>query len=58
MNLIKWYKDTKSLKRIGYAFTDIVEGKPVYYYMDRHGEIWMKSSKWALFKVKSNARSS
>lgn len=54
MKLIQWYKRTKSLTKIGYAFTDIVIGKPVYYYKDCNGEIWMKHSKWALFEVKKN----
>lgn len=52
--LIQWYKRTKSLEMIGYAFTDVVEGKPVYYYRDSDGEIWMKNSKWSLFSVRSS----
>ena len=54
MKLIQWYKNTKSLERIGYAFTDTVEGKPVYYYRDRDGVVWMKNSKWSLFRVCSS----
>lgn len=52
--MIKWYKHTKSLERIGYAFTDYIAGKPVYYYRDRDGVIWMKHSKWGLFSVRSS----
>ena len=55
MKLLEWFNRTRSLERIGYAFTDIVEGKPVYYYKDYNGEIWIKNSKWSLFEVKRNA---
>ena len=54
MNPLQWYKRTKSLERIGYAFTDVVDGKRVYYYKDREGVVWLKNSKWALFSVRSS----
>ena len=49
--MIKRLKSYLSLERIGYAFTDIVEGKGVYYYRDCYGRVYMKNSKWALFSV-------
>ena len=52
--MIKWLRNTASLERIGYAFTDAVDGKPVYYYRDKDGVVWMKNSKWGLFSVRSS----
>ena len=53
--MIQWFKRTRSLERIGYAFTDIVEGKPVYHYRDKDGVVWLKTSKWSLFEVRRGA---
>ena len=54
MKLIEWLKNTASLERIGYAFTDTVDGRGVYYYRDRDGVVWLKNSKWSLFRVCSS----
>lgn len=54
MKLIQWFMNTRTLERIGYAFTDIVVGKPVYYYRDRDGVVWLKNSKWSTFAVRTN----
>ena len=42
-----------TLKYISPAFTDSVSGKPVSYYKDCYGEVWMKESRWGLFRVKA-----
>ena len=52
--MLKWFNHCRTLERIGYAFTDIVEGKPVYYYRDKHDIVWMKHSKWGLFRCRSS----
>ena len=52
--MIKWLRNTASLERIGYAFTDTVDGRPVYYYRDKDGVVWMKNSKWGLFRCRSS----
>lgn len=54
MKLIEWFKNTASLERIDYAFTDYIAGKPVYYYRDKDGVVWMKTSKWSLFRCRSS----
>ncbi len=36
---------------MGYHFTDIVSGKPVYKFIDKLGRIWMAEHKWARFRV-------
>ena len=36
----------------GYAFTDIVTGEGVYYFRDAFGVLWLKNSRFGLFKVK------
>lgn len=35
----------------GYAFTDIVSGRPVYYWRDQFGRAWMANGAWSLFRV-------
>lgn len=40
-----------SLLLLGYAFTDVVSGKPIYYYIDCFGVTWMKESRWDFFAV-------
>jgi hypothetical protein len=40
-----------TLTRIGYAFTDLTAGRSVYYYEDCYGDIWLKTSRWSLFRV-------
>ena len=37
----------------GRAFTDIVSGKPVYYFIDLFGRRWLAEHKWAFFRVES-----
>ena len=43
-----------TLKYTGHAFTDTVSGKGVKYYRDCFGDVWMKESRWGLFRVKKN----
>lgn len=40
-----------TLKLIGFAFTDIVTGEPVYKYRDCFNEVWLKNSRLAFFRV-------
>lgn len=54
--MIKAIKSYLSLERIAYAFTDTVSGKVVYYYRDCYGDVWMKESRWGMFRVLSNGR--
>lgn len=34
-----------------YRFTDILTGKPVYYFTDYFGRVWLATHKWASFRV-------
>ena len=52
--MLKSLKSYLTLKRTGYAFTDAVDGSPVYYYKDCYGDVWLKNSRWGTFKVKAN----
>ena len=45
----------RPMKRDGYAFTDKVSGRPVYYWLDRLGRRWMAEGAWSLFRVSANA---
>ncbi len=51
-NLIKWFKSYFTLQKVGEGWTDGVSGKTVSYYKDCFGEVYMKDSRWALFRVK------
>lgn len=53
--MIRSIKSYLSLKRIGYAFTDTVDGQGVYYYRDCYEDIWMKNSRWGLFRCGSRS---
>ena len=42
------------MKKLHYVFTDVVNGKLVYYFVDKKGIIWLKQSKYNFFKVRTN----
>lgn len=35
-----------------FAFTDVVSGRPVFYWLDRRGRRWMAEYKWSLFRCR------
>lgn len=37
----------------GLAFRDQVTGRMVHYYRDPDGVVWMKESRWGLFRVRA-----
>ncbi len=39
------------MRRGEYRFTDMVSGKPVYYFEDAYGRRWLANNKWAWFRV-------
>ncbi|MGN8022088.1 hypothetical protein ACTJJ7_15400 [Phyllobacterium sp. 22229] len=41
----------RPMQNIGCAFTDVVSGKPVYYWVDTLGRSWMANGAWSLFRV-------
>lgn len=52
--MIRALRSYFSLVRTGYAFTDTVDGRGVHYYKDCFGDVYLKNSRWGLFKVKAN----
>ena len=40
----KWIKSRLTMRITGFAFTDIVSGKPVYFAVDCYGQTWMTES--------------
>lgn len=40
----------RPMERKSYAFFDIVECKPVFYYRDLFGRYWLATSPWAWFR--------
>lgn len=49
----KRIKSYLSLEKKGYAFSDAVSGKKVFYYKDCYGDWYMKESRWSLFSVRA-----
>lgn len=41
----------RPMTRICYAFTNAVNGKPVYYFDDRLGRQWLAEHAWSRFRV-------
>jgi len=56
MRMIKAVKSYFTLQFHYSAFTDVVSGKMVNVYVDCYGDLWLKDSRWSLFKVKSCGR--
>lgn len=50
--MIKLIKSYFTLKHHYVAFIDNVSCKPVSVYVDCYGDLWLKDSRWSLFKVK------
>ena len=50
--MIKKLKSYFTMKFVSFAFTDSVDGKRVNYYIDCHGDKYMKNYKFGLFSVK------
>lgn len=40
------------MTRVGFAFTDIVSGKPIYYWRDHKGRLWMAETSRSRFRVR------
>jgi hypothetical protein len=42
----------RPMVKIGYAFTDVVSGKPVFYYKDYLNRYWIAENSWGFFRVR------
>ena len=51
--MMKWLKSRWTMKFRGFAFTDVVSGKHVYYYKDCFGDWWMSDTHRFGFRVKA-----
>lgn len=51
VTLGRFFKYLKPMTFEGYAFTDGISGKRIYYYRDAFGKRWMKEGRFGLFKV-------
>lgn len=49
--MIRWLTGGRPMRRLAYAFTDKVTGRPVYYFMDGYDRLWMAEHRWSLFRV-------
>lgn len=52
IDLFKAIRSYFTLRKIADGWTDAVSGKAVSYYEDCFGDVYMKDSRWSLFKVK------
>lgn len=50
--MITGIKSYLSLKWQYSAFRDVVSGEMVSVYRDCYGDLWLKNSRWSLFRVK------
>lgn len=50
MNILERLKSAFTARNIGFAFTDIVVGRPVFYFTDAAGRYWMAFGKWSMFR--------
>ena len=42
----------RPMERLEYRFRDTITNRPVYYYKDYFGRVWMATGAWSLFRVK------
>jgi hypothetical protein len=42
----------RPMRLVRYAFTDVISGEQVNFYLDRLGRPWLATSPWSLFRVK------
>ena len=52
--MIKYLTGGRPMKRVGFAFVDVVSGNMVFYYQDLFGRKWMAERCWAIFRVPVN----
>lgn len=41
----------RPMKKICYYFEDVVEGRPVYLWLDKLGRYWLAQTRWGWFRV-------
>ena len=54
MEFIRRILGGRPMRRDGFAFTDVVSGKSVCYYLDTLGRRWLSTSPWARFRVEAS----
>ena len=54
MNLPAKITGGRPMRKIGFAFTDTVTGKPIFYFKDLLGRAWLAEHRWASFRVKAD----
>lgn len=52
MSLLNRLTRGRPMERVRYAFPDNLTGRPVYYYRDGFGRLFMATSRWGLFRVR------
>lgn len=57
-SLADWLVGGRPMQRLGFAFTDKVSGKPVFYWRDAFGREWMAEHRWAWFRVQCEPENS
>ena len=49
--LLQWLLGGRPMTPLGFAFIDLVSGKPVFYFADKFGRCWLAEHPWSLFRV-------
>jgi hypothetical protein len=44
----------RPMRRRGYAFTDVITGRPISYFTDKFERLWLAEGPWSLFRVASD----
>ena len=47
-----WLCGGRPMERGAFRFTDCISGKPVYYFADHYGRVWLATHAWSWFRVR------
>lgn len=47
----RWLTGGRPMTRGEFRFVDIVSGRPIYYFHDLYGRLWLAERPWSRFRV-------
>jgi hypothetical protein len=48
LKFLHWITGGRPMRRIGHAYTERCTGKPVSYFVDAYGDVWMAKHRWSI----------
>lgn len=54
--LFFWLTGGRPMRRVGFAFTDVVSGDAVYVMEDTYGRLWLAEGPWGSVRVETRGR--